>query len=199
MKANPLKKYLAEGLLIVFSVLFALFINKLSDDYKTRKQKVIALQSIKSELYRNAAIVADWRKKHAKVLGRLDSILQGKNDSLKAKLQGTDFLDFGMLTNEQSLIDATLTDTAWEAAKSTEIISEFDFESVQNITQAYKVQNILMEKTVTGMVGLFFDPVILDNQNLEMTLIQFNLRFGELVGQERTLEQLYEDAIQSIP
>ena len=199
MKANPLKKYLAEGLLIVFSVLFALFINKLSDDYKTRKQKVIALQSIKSELYRNAAIVADWRKKHAKVLGRLDSIHRGKNDSLKAKLQGTDFLDFGMLTNEQSLIDATLTDTAWEAAKSTEIISEFDFESVQNITQAYKVQNILMEKTVTGMVGLFFDPAILDNQNLEMTLIQFNLRFGELVGQERTLEQLYEDAIQRIP
>ncbi len=54
---KEMKKYLAEGLLIVFSVLFALFINKSFDDYKTRKQKDIVLESIQNELESNAKIL----------------------------------------------------------------------------------------------------------------------------------------------
>lgn len=39
------KKYLYEGLLIVFSVLFALFINKAFDHYKTNSKKKVAIES----------------------------------------------------------------------------------------------------------------------------------------------------------
>ena len=49
-----LKKYFAEGLLIIFSVLFALFINKLFDDYKTNQKKTVAIESIQKELSQNS-------------------------------------------------------------------------------------------------------------------------------------------------
>ena len=44
------KKYFSEGFLIVFSVLFALFINGVSEDLKIKRQKLIALDNIKTEL-----------------------------------------------------------------------------------------------------------------------------------------------------
>ncbi len=56
-----LKKYLADSILIVFSVLFALFINKVYDDHKTEQRKLIALESIQKELTRNNAILTEWK------------------------------------------------------------------------------------------------------------------------------------------
>ena len=47
------KKYFGEGLLIVFSVLFALFINKTYEDAKINKDKNNALKQIKAELIDN--------------------------------------------------------------------------------------------------------------------------------------------------
>ena len=60
MRYNELKKYFLEGSLIVFSVLFALFINKLYSDYQTSQKKEVALESIKKELMRNDSILQNW-------------------------------------------------------------------------------------------------------------------------------------------
>ncbi len=54
------RKYIVDGVLIIFSVLFALFINKLFDDYQTRKRKEVAIKSIEKELYRNQEILNNW-------------------------------------------------------------------------------------------------------------------------------------------
>lgn len=70
MAMKKVKNYFAEGLLIVFSVLFALFINKLFDDYKTNTRKAIAIESIQKELYQNAAILDNWREHHVEIQKR---------------------------------------------------------------------------------------------------------------------------------
>jgi hypothetical protein len=80
---KDIKKYLAEGVLIVFSVLFALFINKLFDDYKTNESKTIAIESIRKELHRNAGILKNWKEQHIEVRNRITDILEGQNDSLE--------------------------------------------------------------------------------------------------------------------
>jgi len=41
MKNTNFKKYIIEGLLIVFSVLFALAINKLAENYQTEKKRIL--------------------------------------------------------------------------------------------------------------------------------------------------------------
>ena len=192
---NNLKKYLAEGLLIVFSVLFALFINKLVDDHKTNKKKTIAIESIKKELYRNSAIINKWKERHIKIRNRITELVEGRNDSLKTELLKHEFLNLGVLTNNESLIDAILTNTAWESAKSTGIISEFDFDTTQKLTHVYSMQEVLTERTVIKILDYYFDSNAHNMENIDQTLTQFQLRFWELTGQEELMTNLYNEAI----
>lgn len=197
MKTNY-KKYLAEGTLIIFSVLFALFINKLFDDYQTNQKKATALKSIEQELLRNQGILENWKQKHSAVRDRISSILEGESDSLKAELREYDYLNLGVLTNNESLIDAILINTAWESAKSTGIVAEFDFETTQTLTLAYSMQEVLTERTLAKILDYYFDTSSHDMQNLDPILIQFQLRFWELSGQEELLVTVYKDALEQL-
>ena len=194
MKSN-FKKYLIEGALIVFSVLFALFINKLFDDYQTRKKKNVALESIERELHRNAAILSDWKKQHIEIRNRISDILEGRNDSLKTELLKYSFLNLGVLTDNKSLIDAILINTAWESSKTTGIISEFDFETTQKLTRVYTMQNVLTDRTIAKILDYYFDTDSHNIKNLDQILIQFQLRFWELTGQEELMVNLYKEAL----
>ena len=189
------KKLIAEGLLIVFSVLFALLIDKLFDDYKTVQKKSIAIESIHKELSQNAVILDEWRQHHLKIRDRVSEMAQGRNDSLKNELLKYDFFNLAVLTDNQSLIDAILTDTAWESAKSTGIISEFEFETTQSLTQVYSMQKELTQNTMAKILDYYFDSSAHDMEQLDQILIQFQLRFWELTGQEILLTELYKTAI----
>ncbi len=197
MKINPnLKKYIGEGLLIVFSVLFALFINQSFDDYRTHQKKTIAQESILKELRANQAILANWQVKHTAIKQRLTSVIEGEADSLKSKLQQYDYLNLGVLTNNEVLIDAVLTNTAWESARATGIITEFDFETIQQLTLVYDLQAILLDRTTIQILDYLFAAESNDINNLDRTLVQLQLRLRELTGQEISLSGLYKEAIE---
>ncbi|MGB5463124.1 MAG: hypothetical protein WBM92_07150 [Aureibaculum sp.] len=198
MKNTNIKKYVAEGFLIVFSVLFALFINKLFDDYKTMQKKEVAIESIKKELNRNALIVKDWKARHIIIRDRIVSVNNGNNDSIKNELLKNKFFDLGILTNQETLIDNTLTKTAWESAKSTGIIAEFDFKTIEILTQVYSLQDLITEKTIGELLNFYFKTETHNLDNLDQTLIQFQLRFRELTGQEEIMIYLYDDSIKKI-
>jgi len=197
MKPNR-NKYFGEGLLIVFSVLFALFINKMFDDLQIKKKKNIAIDSIAGELYRNEAILKNWKKKHIEVRDRISKMIEGENDSLKTELRKYNFLNMGVLTDNESLFDALLTNTAWESAKATGIISEFDFETTQKLTHVYSLQDVITNRTITKIVDYYFDPNSHKLENLESILIQFQLRFWELTGQEDLMSNFYKEAIEHL-
>ncbi len=193
-----MKKYFADGLLIVFSVLFALLINKLYTDYQTNQKKEFALRSIKQELEQNLAIVQTWKERHSAIRDKLNQVNEGKNDTLKQQLRQYPFFNFGVLTNGQSLINEIMINTAWETSKTTGIISEFDFKTTEKLTYVYLMQEVITDRTITNILDLYFDMETHKIENLDPILIQFELRFGELVGQEYLLEHLYEDAISQL-
>jgi hypothetical protein len=112
-----IKKHLVEGTLIVFSVLFALFINKSFENYQTNRKRAIAEKSIIKELQQNQYILNRWKEKHIEVKNRISSVINGESDSLRSELEKFDYLNLGVLTNNESLVDAILTSTAWESAK----------------------------------------------------------------------------------
>ncbi|MGB0892589.1 MAG: hypothetical protein ACPGUU_09575 [Flavobacteriaceae bacterium] len=191
-----LKKYFSEGVLIVFSVLFALFINRMSENYSTQERKKVAIENIKKELKNNYNILKGWQKNHTLMNANISKIVEGKNDSLKEQLNKGNYLNFGLLTNGKSLINSVLSDTAWETAKATNIISEFDFNTIQKLTQTYKMQHVLSEKTILNITNLFFSSEAHQMDKLDNTLLQFSLRFNELVGQEQTLDYMYKNTLE---
>jgi hypothetical protein len=109
------------------------------------------------------------------------------------------YLNFGLLTDNQSLIDELLTQTAWETAKTTGIISEFDFETTQMLTRVYDLQTQISEKSLMNIREYYYESEAHDMQQINRILVQFSLRFWELTGQEEALDQLYEKAINDLP
>ena len=197
-KKSNLKKYLAEGLLIVFSVLFALFINKAVEDYKTNQNKNIAIKSITKELYRNLATLEKWKVKHISIRNRISSMVENKDDSLNVELKRHDYFDFMVLTNNQPLVNSILSNTAWESSKTTGIISEFDYEMIQELTFVYNVQELLTERTIMKILDYLDETDTHNMENLNSTLVQFQLRFWGLTGQEETMIFLYKKAINKL-
>lgn len=192
------KAYVVEGAMIVFSVLFALFINNSFENYKQRQDKNIATTSILNELHRNKAILSDWRQHHGTVLANISGVLSEQNDTLRSKLLAFDHFNFGVLTNNAPLIDAVLTNTAWETTKTTGIITEFDFSTIQTLTYAYTMQSVLDERTITNILDYYFQETAHDMTKVDQTLIQLQLRFAELVNQEDLVISMYDNAIKEL-
>ena len=190
-----IEKYVAEGFLIVFSVLFALFIDKMYDEYLTREKRDIALESVAKEIKSNQAILSEWQTRHGQIKDRLDSILEGNNPKVREQLESGSYLELGLITNQQSLADSMLTATAWDSAKSSGIIAEFDFETTRLLTDVYDLQEIITRRTFIQIVDLYFEGATHNAANLDATLIQFKLRFGELTSQEWMLEKQYRKAL----
>lgn len=192
------KKTLIEGLLIVFSVLFALFIDKMYDDYLLAQKKNIALQSVHKELRENQDLMQDWNQRHLAVQDRITAILDNKKPALKAALENESFLELSVLTGNQSLADSMPSDTAWESAKATGIVAEFDFETTRKLTDAYTLQQMIIERTFAQILDYYFSSDAHNMANLDQVLLQFKLRFNELTGQEWMLARLYKDALMQL-
>ena len=191
-----MKKYFGEGLLIVFSVLFALFINSLAQNYHTSQKVKVAKESLLKEMEQNQITMTQWKEKHAKILKHVDEIL--KSDSLQRELIKDHFLDIGALTGQENLISSLVTSTAWETAQATQILSELDFETTQELTYVYELQNSIINSTLPDLVDVYFQRETHKQESLLPTLIQFKLHFNEIVGQETLLITLYPGAIKKL-
>lgn len=188
------KKYVGEGLLIVFSVLFALFINKISEDAKTNRYKNNAKQQIKAELIANQKILQDWMISHKGIVENLTEIINGKIDSINSLAESNSYLPMAVILYKKSLIDEPLSNSAWNSAKSVGILSEFDFNTLQSISQTYELQQYIMDTSIDRIVERFFLKTT-DIEDTKKLLIELKLRFQNLQGQEYKLERIYEDTI----
>ena len=147
------------------------------------------------ELKRNSKILSEWISLHQKISDRLAKSSSAENDSLKNALSKYNSFDFGVLSDGQQLVNTVLTNTAWETAKSTGIITEFDFEWIEHLTQVYALQNTVTNKTLESIVQLYFDERSHDMKRLDVTIKQLDILFHELVGEEKVLSTIYGDTL----
>jgi hypothetical protein len=197
MKKKAIRKYAIEAFLIVFSVLLALFLNKVFENQKVNRQERIARESLVRELTHNLRVTEDILRLHNSILTRIDSI-EGVPDSDLGQLFSNQHLDLGKLTGGESLMKELLTSTGWETARSTGIIAEFEYSEVENLTKVYALQDIVLNKTLAGIAEVLFKTETHDPTNIEATLLQLRLRFHELVGQENILIPSYKAAVNDL-
>ncbi len=180
-----LRKLLTEGLLIVFSVLFALFINRAAENWKTREAKNDALDRIYKELNTNDSLVTDVLVIHERVVSGLESILYQDNDSLRRVVVAADHsINLGPLIQAPSFYARIPSASSWEAAHTSGIVAEFDYETIERISQAYESQHRVINVTLQRILELFFTAPAADIDT-QMRLLHGLVR--ELAAQERTL------------
>lgn len=192
-----MKKHLIEALLIIFSVLVALGINSAAENRKTRKKKKIAKTSLLKELQSNKEVLKRWQVKHQKVQNRLNALAFGENDSLKQVLKKYDFMRFDILFGEPLIAEVTY-NTAWETLKTSDLLSEFNFSTIQAVSKSYSILDAINDKTLYKIIDSFYDKSSLNTSNFEDTSVQFALMLGELVGQENFLLPTFDVAIEAL-
>ncbi len=191
-------RWLFEGLLIVFSVLIALVIDEAVESRKLDREKRAALERITLEIENNAAILERWLPRHREVAGRLREIASDPGSPRRERIFAPGFFDLSVAWDGESFIDATLSSSAWEAAKAKGIVSEIEYETVQQLTDVYALQQVLTEHTIARFSHAFFDRATHRPENLDASLVQFQLLVSELVGQESTLAELYRRALEHL-
>lgn len=198
IKLEGFKRLLVESALIVFSVLFALFINRYAENQKTEQQKEIALERIVQEIRNNRAIIDSALKIHRKSLKNLQQAIIHENDSLRIYLAQRGYFDskaLGLLTDEQSFYPTFPSNTSWQAAMATGIVSEFNYKVVETLAEVYDVQRFLMEKTLESITEVIYDPV---DENVDRTLNTLLIQVNELVEQEHTTISAIDEAMVAI-
>lgn len=196
MAGLNLGKYTKDAILIVFSILLALMIDKSVEAWQTNQMERSAREAIQQELARNEEIVRSMHDIHQSILERIDEIFE--NDSVQKALRTGAYFDFVMVTGKQSIAPEFASNTAWETARTTGIITEFEYAEIEKLTRIYAQQDVVFRGTLVSIVDLLFQRETHDIKNFDTTLMQFKLRFSEIAAQERTLLWLYEDRKKSL-
>ena len=194
MKKKAIRKYAIEAFLIVFSVLLALLLNKAFESHKINQQERIARESLVRELTHNLRATEEILQLHKTIVMRIDSLSKTTHNDLN-QLFTNRGLDFAKLTGGELLMKELLTSTGWETARSTGIISEFDYSEVETLTNVYALQDVVMNKTLANIIELLFRTETHEPERIRTTLLQLGLHFNELVGQENILVGYYRNTL----
>lgn len=183
MKTSSWKKYIADGLLIIFSVLLALFVGNIAENRKINKQKAQLVNSLTKELSTNKMHIERWLPKQQAFL---QTIKEGN-------LKSIDDTSYNNLT-----FDAFLRKSAWETTKITGIVSEFDIESLEKLSDAYTMQELIWQETIKEVTKISFDENYQKPENFDKANLKLKISLEVLVMQEKILLVMYNRAIEQL-
>lgn len=198
IKVKELKRLLIESALIVFSVLFALFINRLAENQKTQQQKQIALERIVQEMQKNRVMIDSAENLHREVLVRRQQAAANERDSLRSTLARRGYFDrevLGILLGRRTFLPEIPKNTSWNAALTTGIIAEFDYEVVAALTEVYDFQKLMTEEILASVLEIFYAPVVEEEIKTINTL---SVRLNELISLEQTTIDEIDEALATI-
>ncbi|MEM6840731.1 MAG: hypothetical protein AAF632_00780 [Bacteroidota bacterium] len=199
IRLKEFKRLLVESALIVFSVLFALFINRYAENQKMEKQKQVALERISQEMKSNREHIAKALEIHKIALQNLQQAASDENDSLRIYMaEYKYFLDqrvfHHLLDGQISVYPVFPVNTSWQAALATGIVSEFNYQIVEILADVYSTQEYFMEETFRAVTEIISLPIENENQTINTLLFPIN----ELVQQEQKAIDVIDEALKII-
>ncbi len=190
-KQNILK-LIFESILIIFSVLLALFLNEYRGQLKENQQKELAIKIVKIELKSNLEILNEWRPYHEKVLNNLNEALNSNSTN------STLFTENGVFTwslMPNGVVQRVIDNGSWQTLKSSSISSTIEFNTMFTLSQLYKHQAQGVESTLNRILKIISARESLEQKNQRSTIILLRNTFNEMVSQEIFLIKKYEQAL----
>lgn len=191
---ESLARYTVEAVLIVFSVLLALFLDSIIEDRREARIVDDLVGHIADEMESNLAIVNEWLPYHRAVVDEIDRYLA--SDELQRGLLTSDGIDYGRLM-ERGLIQDFYSVSSWQLAQQSEVTSQVEFDVLYSISTAY-----LSQQNVNLTIQRFFDFYLQrethDPERLVVSLRILRNLTQELSGQQSVLQHNYEEALKAI-
>ena len=184
-------KVLFESVLIIFSVLIALFLNEVHTQKKLEQERIRALQLIKAELNYNKALLEKWHPYHLSVLSNFETVMASPPSPLKDFKRREFFFEL----MPDGLVQDSLRNSTWSALKQSSITSHMRLETISAISTSYKMQNQSVEKSILGLFDMFVSRETMRKANLDETLDLMKKLVQELVAQEQFMIEHYKQSI----
>lgn len=193
-KKKKFPKFLTDAILIIISVLFALFINEWRENINTKKETKIILKNIQLELESNLESAKQLRTYHLKV--RENLINAYEKDSL-VNVFFDDFL-FNIYTiAPKGILQEDFSNIAWEVARQENISSRIDFEISRLLFDSYDQQESVF-KTINELLLVLDQRETQRKENITESALLIGRHLNEAIGQEQNMILYYESALKQL-
>ena len=168
MKKNTKRifKYLIEFLIVAFGVFLGVYASELQNEKKIKIEKEKSISYITEELENNKDRLEESIKYHQLIKTEIDSIIKTLDEKdLFTIYIGNKSFQHNEIKGWNGVRVANLENTAFEAAKISGIIKEYDIKYIQNISKIYKHQETYSEfgnSVLTKMINLNSSTKVVD-------------------------------------
>lgn len=192
MKKNTKRifKYLIEFLIVAFGVFLGVYASEIQNEKKIKTEKEKSISYITDELINNKKSLEESIKYHKSIKIEMDSISKALNeeDLFRIYIWNKAF-QHNEIKGWNGVRVANLENTAFEAAKISGIIKEYDIKYIQNISKIYKHQETYSEfgnSILTKMINLNSSTKVVD------MLSSIELMTNDLLDYEKALLKAIE-------
>jgi hypothetical protein len=189
------REYLADALLIVFSVLLALILNEIRNNWQEKRHTRQLLANLRTELQNNKRLLEEQYRYHTGVLRNIDSALV--HEPYRNLIFSDDKIHLQVMAKEGVGL-ADFDQTAWEIAKANNIVSKIDMETMSLLNNIAR-QHSRIEKIEDEVAKVIFAPGSRKKENARETLLLMSYAYhGWAVDRTPGLLKSYELAIQKL-
>ena len=188
---SDLAKYALEAVLIVFSVLLALFLDQALTERRELQAVDELVGHIAEEITGNLEVVNKWLPYHERVIVKIEAHLA--STELQKNLISDAGIDYFVLM-EDGVLQDFYSVSSWQLALQSEMLSKLDIDTTQKISKGYYSQEHV-DGTLQRLVDFTFSRDAMDRAQLVHSLTLLRRLMQELVGQEYTLRRNYEEAL----
>ena len=190
--SDKTKDYLIQVVLIVGSVLLALWLDQLMADRMDNKKKEVAINNIITEIEKNleeVKSVSHYHEKMGKGLSMYIDSIDFDHVEENAMTIISPFMKYGLQV-------ASIQETAWDMATETESVSSFEYEMAYDMTRLYDLQQRGVLSTTSKIMDFLTDPSLFRKEEREEVVMVFTFAMRELASQEKYLEEKYQEFLE---
>ena len=195
MKNNKIAifKYFIEFLIVAFGVFLGTYISGIQSDKKLNKEKVRAMNFIIEELQTNLENIRKAAKYHHSLAPVIDSIRESVSEKNAMQLYiGNKNFQHNKIPGWKGINLPELDHTAFESARLSGILTEFDIETIRTISRIYNWMDIYSDfgnKVLNKMIDTDSQTKVID------VLIILDVMTKDIVQFEDSLEKGLTDTI----
>lgn len=130
VSTNTLQELVTRSLLIIFSVLLALFLNGIWEQQKVTTNLKAAYRNIRSEVENNRDALSLSLDYHRQCMAKMDSLL---NSHASTAFEFSEILPNGLMSPK-------LQDAAWNTLHATGLVTHLKFDDIYPLTMLYQLQ-----------------------------------------------------------
>lgn len=191
---QKISEYLVQAVLIIFSVVLALILNEYINNIKTKKEVAIIVENIEEELQANKEIVEELIPYHQEVLRKIELTT---SDSLKLdSIKSSTGLQLSTIA-PHGIYQKIVSQTAWEVAKMSGLMSEIDNKVLQLLSKTYEQQKITFSPA-EQIIEILASREYLDPTKAKENLTLMYWQFNEIKGREESLQRFYSEALEEL-